>query len=144
MTTDNPNPNHFGAVCPYLNVDNIDKQMEFLHHVFNAEVKETLKNSDGIVLHGELVIGNVVIMLGKGSSGFPAQPSINYIYVRDADLVYNKAMEHGATPIYPPDDKFYGLREAGFKNMHDNTWFIAQHIKDVTAEEMEKGFADKK
>ncbi len=144
MSTDNPNPSHSSTVCPYLNVDNIEKQMDFLHRVFEAEMKETLKNSDGMVLHGEVVIGNVVIMLGKGSSAFPAQPSMNYVYVRDADLVYHKAIEHGATSIYPPDDKFYGLREAGFRDLHDNTWFIAQHISDVSAEEMEKGFADKK
>lgn len=141
---DNPAPNQSSTVCPYLNVNNIVQQMEFLHHVFNAELKETLKNAEGVVLHGEVVIGNVVIMLGKGSLAFPSQPSMNYVYVRDADLVFNKALEHGATSIYPPDDKFYGLREAGFRDMHNNTWFIAQHIKDVSMEEMEKGFAGKK
>lgn len=144
MATDNPAPNHYSTVCPYLNVDNIEKQMEFLHQVFDAEVKETLKNEEGMVLHGEVVMGNVVIMLGKGSAGLPVQPSMNYVYVSDADLVFKKAMDQGAISLYPPDDKFYGLREAGFRDMHDNTWFIAQYLRAVSAEEMEQGLAGKK
>ncbi len=115
-----------------------------MQKVFNAVITENLKNSDGIVMHGEVKIGDILIMMGRGSEKFSTAKGMNYVYVNNADEVYNKAIELGAISIAPPSDKFYGLREGGFKDPHNNIWFIAQFIKDVSAEDMEKGFADKK
>jgi len=69
---------------------------------------------------------------------------MNYVYVQDVNLVYKKAIQSGAISIYEPADRFYGVREAGFKDMHNNTWYAAQYVKDVSIEDMEKGFAKKK
>ncbi len=137
-------PENYNTVCPYLMVDSIEKQIEFLRTVFGADIKENLKNADGVTMHGEVKIGDTVIMMGRGSAGFPSQPSMNYVFVSDADLIYNKAMELGSTPVSEPTDQFYGIRDGGFKDFYGNTWFIAQHLKEVSVEDMEKGFADKK
>ncbi len=137
-------PKNYSTVCPYLMVDSIEKQIEFLQTVFPATIKEALKNAEGIIMHGEVKIGDTVIMMGRGSADFPSQSSMNYVYVDDAHRIFNKALEHGAGSVFAPADRFYGLIEAGFKDMHNNTWFIAQHLKDVSTKDMEKGFADKK
>lgn len=137
-------PENYNTVCPYLMVDSIEKQIEFLQTVFGADMKENLKNADGVTMHGEVKVGDTVIMMGRGSAGFPSQPSMNYVFVNDADLTYNKAMELGSTSVSEPTDQFYGIRDGGFKDLHGNTWFVAQHLKDVSVEEMEKGFAYKK
>ena len=144
MTTKNPTPENYSTVCPYLMVDSIEKQIEFLQAVFGADLKENLKNADGVTMHGEVKIGDTVIMMGRGSEGISSQPSMNYVYVSDADMIYNKAIELGSISISEPTDQFYGIRDGGFKDFHGNTWFIAQHLKVVSTEEMEKGFADKK
>lgn len=144
MTTNNPAPKDYSTVCPYLMVDSIEVQLDFMKIVFNAVIKEKLKNDEGIIMHGEVKIGDTVIMMGRGSERFPSMQGMNYVYVINADDVYNKAIEIGSEPIASPSDKFYGLREGGFKDTHGNIWFIAQFIKDVSVEDMEKGFADKK
>jgi len=114
MMIESSTPKNYSTVCPYLMVDSIEKQMDFLQNVFNADIKENLKNADGISMHGEVVIGNAVIMLGRGSAGFPSQPSMNYIYVTDADGVYKKALELGAASIYAPDDKILWHKRGRF------------------------------
>ena len=139
----NPAPQDYHSICPFIMVDDIDRQIDFLQSVFSAEVKGNLKNAEGVSVHAEVIIGNSIIMLGRGSSGLPAQPSMNYVYVTEVNTVYKKALELGAVSLYEPDDKFYGIREAGFKDLHNNTWFIAQYLKEVSAEEIEKTFAEK-
>ena len=140
---DGPAPQDYGTISPFIMVDDIDRQIDFLQAVFNAEVKGNLKNAEGLSVHAEVIIGNSVIMLGRGSSSLPSQPSMNYVFVADANSVYKKALASGAVSIYEPDDKFYGIREAGFKDFHNNTWFIAQYLKEVSVEEIEKTFAEK-
>lgn len=140
----NPTPKEYSTICPYLMVDDIEKQMEFLKTIFDASVKENLKTPDGITQHGELRIGDTVIMLGRGSKDFPSQPAMNYVFVTNVDTVFAEALSMGASKVLEPADRFYGIREAGFKDFHGNTWWIAQHIKDVSLEEMEKGFAEVK
>ena len=140
---DSPAPQDYGTISPFIAVDDIDRQIDFLQSVFNAEVKGNLKNAEGLSVHAEVIIGNSVIMLGRGSSSLPSQPSMNYVFVADATSVYKKALELGAVSIYEPDDKFYGIREAGFKDFHNNTWFIAQYLKEVSIEEIERTFAEK-
>ena len=139
-----PAPDGYSTVCPYLIVESVEQQMEFLHEVFGAEIKESLKNEEGIIMHGEVKIADTVIMMGRGSVGFSPHPAMNYVYVQDVNLVYKKAIQSGAISIYEPADRFYGVREAGFKDMHNNTWYAAQYVKDVSIEDMEKGFAKKK
>lgn len=137
-------PTGYSTVCPYLMVKEIEPQMEFLKTVFDAIVKEELKTPDGIIQHGELRIGETVIMFGRGSAEFPSQTSMNYVFVKSADEIYAKAITAGAKKVVEPVDRFYGIREAGFTDFNGNTWWIAQPIKPVSVEEMEKGFAEAK
>ena len=134
----NPALQDYGTISPFIMVDDIDRQIDFLQSVLNAEVKGNLKNAEGISVHAEVIIGNSVIMLGRGNTSLPSQPSMNYVFVADVNSVFKKALELGAVSIYEPDDKFYGIREAGFKDFHNNTWFVAQYLKEISVEEIEK------
>lgn len=134
-------PENYSTVCPYLMVDNIGVQIDFMQHVFGATIKENMKNGDGITMHCEVVIGETVIMMGKGSKEFPSQPGMNYVYVASVAEVYSKAMAAGAVSLFTPAERFYGVIESGFKDMHGNVWFASQHVKDVPVAEMEQAFA---
>ena len=131
----------YNTVCPYLLIKDIDAQIDFLVKVFRASIKELLKMPDGRIQHAEVKIGDTVIMLGKLSSEVASRPSANYVFVEDADTTFQSALLNGATEINKPDDKFYGIREAGVNDPEGNTWWIAQHIKNVSLEEMEEGLA---
>ncbi len=130
-------PEGYSTVCPYLMVPNIEKELDFLVKVFNAEIKERLPTADGSIGHGDVRIGDSIIMMGKAQAGYPNE-AMTYIFVSDANAVYKKALDHGATSVMELGDRFYGYREGGFKDEFGNQWWIAQVIKKVSQEEMER------
>lgn len=136
-------PEGYSSVCPYLMVESVEKQLDFLKTVFKAEIKEQLKQDDGIVQHGEANIGDTVIMMGKARIEWPAAPGANYVFVENTDEVYNKAIHYGASSVLEPGDRFYGYREGGFKDPQGNTWWIAQVLEKLSEEEMQNRLLEK-
>jgi PhnB protein len=59
-----------------------------------------------------------------------------YVYCKDVDAAYRRALAAGATSIQEPKDQFYGDRSGGVKDAAGNSWWIGTHIEDVSAEEM--------
>ncbi len=49
----------------------------------------------------------------------------------DADALYKRAVDAGATSMFEPADQPCGDRNAGVKDPAGNHWYIATHIKDV-------------
>ena len=139
----NPAPDGYSTVCPFLTVESVEKQMSFLQTVFNADIVEMLKQKDGIVQHGEARIGDTLIMMARAQDAWPATQSANYIFVDNADDVYRKAIQQGASVILEPEDRFYGYREGGVKDPHGNTWWIAQVLEKLSEEEMQRRFLEK-
>ncbi len=80
-------------------------------------------------VHGEVRIGDTVLMMGGGIPGkkFPGtlQPNALHVYVEDADEVCRKAVAAGATLIDEPRDQEYGERSGTVKDAAGNFWYIA-------------------
>jgi PhnB protein len=76
--------------------------------------------------HIEMRITDSVIALETGS---PLPPDYTvasiYVYVPDVDAAYERALEKGATPIAPPEEKPYNERAAGIRDSLGNVWWIA-------------------
>jgi uncharacterized glyoxalase superfamily protein PhnB len=72
-----------------------------------------------------------VIELGEAHGPFQPMPTAFHLYVKDADMVYRKAIEAGATSFSEPVDQVYGDREACVIDPFGNHWYIATHKKDV-------------
>jgi PhnB protein len=119
-------------------LNSVEEQLEFFKKVFDAEIKDSVKQSDGLIMHAEIRIGDSSIMMGRANENFPSNQSMVYVYVDDADAAYKKAIEYGAKSLMEPEDRFYGNREGGVMDTQGNTWWIAQFIKDVSAGEIEK------
>jgi PhnB protein len=131
-------PQGNSVVCPYLMVDSVEDQMEFLVKVLNAEITEDARRGDGLIQHGEVLIGDTTIMMGRSSKDFPARQSMNYVYVTSTDETHQRALTNGATEIMPPADRFYGIRESGFVDKYGNQWWVAQVLEVLTKEELHK------
>lgn len=131
-------PDGYSTVSPYLMVENVEKQIDFLEKVFDAEVIEEVKQSDGKIMHGEVRIGNVVIMLGKARKENPAIQSMNYVHTGHVDEMYKIAIANEAVSLMEPTDQVYGYREAGFKDSQGNRWWIAQKTEELSSEEIQK------
>jgi uncharacterized glyoxalase superfamily protein PhnB len=126
----NPIPRGFRTVTPYLIAENGPALIEFAKQAFGAEEMFRAVGSAG-GLHGEVRIGDSMLMMGGGIPGreFRATPNTHalHIYVEDADAVYKKALAAGATLIDEPRDQEYGERSASVKDPAGNYWYIATH-----------------
>src|SRR5262249_58933693 len=99
--------------------------IDFLKRAFDAREIERADSASGQVLHAKIGIGNSVVEIGEPHDRWQPMPTMLYLYVPDADEVYEKAMRAGATSIHPPADQRYGDRNGGVTDEWGNQWYIA-------------------
>jgi PhnB protein len=130
-----PIPDGFHTVTPALVVDGAAKLIDFLKAVFGAEELRRMRGPGNTVMHAEVRIGDSIVMLGDAAHE-PRMPGRLYVYLRDVDAAYRRALEAGATSLTEPTDMFYGDRAARVRDPFGNVWGIATHVEDVPAEEL--------
>jgi PhnB protein len=138
-----PVPEGHHTVTAYLLVDDANAQVEFLQRAFGGRVTELHKDPNGRVMHAEVLIGDSYVMLGQAGAEWKAMPAMVHLYVPDCDSVYNAAMAAGATSVREPQTEFYGDRSGGVRDSNGNQWWIATHVEDVSAEEIERRMRDR-
>ena len=99
---------------------------------------ERLQTPDGRIMHAEVRIGDSVVMMGEASDDNPPIPAMLHLYLEDADAAYRRALAAGATSLREPEDQFYGDRTSGVQDAFGNQWWLATHIEDVPADEMQR------
>jgi len=142
-----PIPPGYHTVSPHLAVRGGVEAMEFYKKAFGAEERGRFMAPDGKqLMHGEVKIGDSIVMLGEENPqrGCPGPQSAGgttvtlYLYVEDADRVFNQAMAAGAKSVMPVSDMFWGDRAGTLADPFGHQWTIATHKEDVTPEEMKR------
>ena len=117
-------PEGHQRVIPYLILQNAVAFFDFTKAVFDAEERHRSYQEDQRTLrHGEIRIGDATIMFGQSSDTWATENAGLYIYVEDADVTFQKALDAGATVVMPVADQSYG-RSGGVKDPFGNTWWI--------------------
>jgi PhnB protein len=133
-----PIPEGYHTVTPYLIVQGAETLIEFLIQAFAAtEISRTL-HPDGTIMNAEMKIGDSFIMLSEARPEFAAMPTMIHLYVENADELYDRAIQAGATSVMEPRDEFYGDRSSGVKDSTGNLWWIATRQEDVSTTEIEE------
>jgi PhnB protein len=113
----------FRTITPYL-LPPRPEFMDFLKGVFGAE--ETFRAETGPGrFHAEARIGDSMLMIGVGSN--LRMPATLYLYVKDSDETYRRAVQAGATPLTEMVDKF-GDHFGIVQDAAGNTWCIATYV----------------
>ena len=136
-----PTPDNYHTVTPYLVVPGAAKVIDFLKQTFDAKEVVRMAGPGGAVMHAEIKVGDSIVMMGEPMGPQPPMPAQLYVYVKDVDAVYKKALAAGAATVREPADQFYGDRNCTVKDPGGNHWGIATHIEDVSPEEMKKRMA---
>jgi PhnB protein len=122
-----PVPRGFRMVTPYLVAEDGNALIDFVVKAFVAE--EVLRIATPTGVHGEVRIGDSIMMIGGGVPGqkFPAtlHPNALHVYVKDADAAYRSALAAGAISVDEPRDQDYGERSATVKDAAGDFWYIA-------------------
>ncbi len=131
-----PIPDGYHTITPYLIVDDADKLVEFVETIFDGQILFKMQNEAGRITHGEMKIGDSMLMLSEASDEWQATRTMLHLYVADIDATYQKALDAGAISIKEPKDEFYGDRASCVQDSFGNFWGIATHIEDVSEAEM--------
>src|SRR5262245_18783926 len=95
-------PEGFHTVTPQLTLDNAVQAIDWYKKALGAEEVSRFAGPDGKIMHAELRIGNSKFMLndpmmgGKGPKALGGSPASLWIYVDDADALFNRATAAGA------------------------------------------------
>lgn len=142
-----PIPEGYHAVTPTLTVRGAANAIEFYKKAFGAQETMRFPSPDGkTIMHAEIKIGDSRVMLndehpqmgclspqstGGASSGI-------FLYVENADDVFNKAVSAGAKSQMPMMDAFWGDRFGSIIDPFGHVWSIATHKKDMTPDELKQ------
>jgi PhnB protein len=143
-----PIPDGYHAVTPYLIIgnDRASEALDFYTRAFGAKEVMRMPRPGGGVAHAEIRLGDSVIMLADespkveayGPNHFGGSPVSLHVYVPDVDATTKQAAAAGAKIIRPVADQFYGDRTAGLQDPFGHRWYLATHVRDVSAQEMEQ------
>jgi uncharacterized glyoxalase superfamily protein PhnB len=113
-------PAGWPTVIPRIAVDDPKALVDFMREVFTASGDYHPSRPS------ELRIDDSLIMVGSTIER-EATLAFLYVYVRDADAVYRRAVELGAESLEEPQDMPYGDRRAMIRDPWGNRWQIATH-----------------
>ena len=112
-------PKQYNQLMPYLVVEAAWEFLVFAKKVFGAVEQLIVPRQDGTIMHGELRIGEAVIMFADTNENAMSTTSGFCIIVEDVEAVYHNAIAHGAVSIQLPEEKEYG-KAAGFQDKFGN------------------------
>jgi PhnB protein len=141
-----PIPDGYSTATPYLVIKGAAKAIDFYKSAFGATEIMRFPGPDGKLAHAEIQIGTSRIMLADENPemGHRSPQSIGgsaggiMLYVDDADRVFVRAVENGATVMQAMKDQFYGDRSGSLTDPFGHQWTIATHVEDVSMEEMKR------
>lgn len=131
-------PAGYHTITPCVTIQGADHLIDFLKQVFAATEIERITSPDGTIQHAEMRIGDSVLMMSEPRGEWKPMPGSFYVYVSDADAIYQRALAAGATSLMEPTNTFYGNRESGVKDRFGNNWWIATYREEVSPEEIQR------
>ena len=141
-------PKGYRAVTPSFIFKDTRKAMAFYKKAFRAKEILIFPGPDGkSVMHATMKIGNSIVMMADENPGMSCKsaetmsgsPISIYLYVKDADKTFNKAVKAGAAAVMPVADMFWGDRMGSVRDPFGYSWTIATHTRELTQEEIHKG-----
>lgn len=121
-------PSNYLPVMPYLIMDKSAQFLEYAKKVFGAKEQMIVPDESDpsrSIMHGEIRIHDAVIMFAQSTDTWKQKSAGMFIYVENADNVYNAGIEQGGTSLQKPEKKEYGY-SGGFEDPFGNQWWIVQ------------------
>jgi PhnB protein len=115
----------------FLHPTKADQVIEFLKRALGAEDLGRAVSPEGQLLHATIKIGDSTLEMSDAVGPYQPMPTMFYLYVADADALYRRALDAGATSISEPVDQSYGERVAAVQDPSGNQWYLATYLGDA-------------
>ena len=142
-----------GAIVPHLVVRDAAEAVDFYTRAFSAEVLYRSPSPSGVGEHVHVKIWNSLIQVSteepaqrteRAEGALLASPDtlsgstcVFQVGVEDVDSVYQRAVNEGAAPAWPPTDMFWGDRYGWVRDPFGHMWALCTVKEVLTPEEVE-------
>jgi PhnB protein len=142
-------PDGYHSVTPYLSLRDASQAIAFYQAALGATELYRMPMPNGKLGHAELQIGDSRIMLAdespewgnKSAKSIGGTPVGLCIYTENVDALADQFVKAGGKVLRPIENHFYGDRSGQFEDPEGYKWTLAQHIEDVSPEEMKRRMA---
>lgn len=143
-----PIPEGYHTITPVFVFKDSHKAIEFYKKAFGATEQLVMPGPDGQgVMHAALKIGDSTIMMSdenpdrpcKSAETLGGSPISLYLYVKDVDAAFRRAVAAGGASQMPVQDMYWGDRVGSLKDPFGYSWMLATHIADPSPEEITRG-----
>ena len=139
-------PEGFHSITPHLVCENAAEALAFYQRAFGAQEVGRMDGPGGKIMHAELRIGDSMLMLAdafpeygsRGPRALQGTPVTLHMYVEDADAVWQRAVDAGATVEMPLEDAFWGDRYGQVIDPFGHRWSIATRQREMTQQQIEE------
>ena len=137
-------PDGMHTVTPHLVCAGAADAIEFYKRAFGAVETSRMPGPDGKLMHASVRIGDSTVMLvdefpqwgAVGPNALKGSPVTIHLQVEDADALFKRAVDAGATVKHAIEDAFWGDRYGVLSDPFGHSWSIATHQRDLTPEEI--------
>ncbi len=139
------------SVVPHLVIRGAADAIEFYKVAFGAEEIARMPSPDGPgLMHAEIKIGNGRLFLCDEMpqmERWVSPKSLNgttvalHLWSDNVDALFERAVKAGAKVVTPLTDMFWGDRYGRVTDPFGHEWSLAQHIRDVSPDEMAEAAA---
>ncbi|MER5884929.1 VOC family protein [Streptomyces sp. NPDC001941] len=127
-------PEGYTSVAPWVVTDDTGALLDFITAAFGGEELARVPVEDGSIGHGEIRVGDTVVLAFDRRADWPVMPSLLRVYVPDADAAMAAAVSHGAQVVTEIADSAWGDRGGRVRDPFGNIWWVVSRVEDVSPE----------
>jgi len=135
-------PANTPRITPYLLYEDVAGALGWLTTAYGFRESMRIPGPDGKIAHAEMRLDDGMIMMGCPGREYQNPRRVGhvtqhlYVYVDDVDMHFERARMAGAKIVEEPKDQFYGDRRYGAVDPEGHCWYFAQHVRDVSPEDL--------
>jgi PhnB protein len=142
-------PEGMHTITPHIVVRDAARAADWYVSALGAEERDRLAMSGAKLMYVELWFGDSAVRV---SDEFPeagilspqsigGTPVVLHLLTADVDALWDRAVRAGAEILHPLADQFWGDRQGQVTDPFGHRWGMAQHLRDVPREEIERAAA---
>ncbi|MEU7697489.1 VOC family protein [Streptomyces sp. NPDC039028] len=124
-------PEGYTSVAPWVVTDDTGALLDFVTAAFDGEEIARVPVEDGTIGHGEIRVGDTVVLAFDRRPDWPVMPALLRVYVPDADAAVAAAVAHGAQVVTEVADSAWGDRGGRVRDPFGNIWWVVSRGEDV-------------
>jgi PhnB protein len=134
----NTAPEGYTTVAPWVVTDDTGAFLDFVVEAFGGEELTRVATEDGSIGHGEIRVGDTVVLAFDRHADWPHMPSLLRVFVADADQTFAQAIAAGGQVVTSLANNAFGQRGGRVKDPFGNIWWVVSHVEDVSENDMWK------